>query len=141
MKAPLLPASCLLHIDLTPPCGSCRIAWLALPACLPQEDNLSRNANSRSQALVHLRQEVTTLTSQVPLATHPHSRRPRPGSLSSVGVVPPQVSELEARKQAAEEETEQLARSIQDKEAEATRVNGKKTESEHQLLDLQVRTP
>lgn len=51
------------------------------------------------------------------------------------------MSELEARKQAAEEETEQLARSIQDKEAEATRVNGKKTESEHQLLDLQVRTP
>lgn len=50
-----------------------------------------------------------------------------------------QVSELESKKSGGEQENERLTRAIADKEAEAIAVNQKKTDTEHQLLDLQVR--
>lgn len=49
------------------------------------------------------------------------------------------MSELESKKSGGEQENERLTRAIADKEAEAIAVNQKKTDTEHQLLDLQVR--
>ena len=78
-----------------------------------QEDNLTRTCTSRTQVLLTLRQEVSSLTSQ--------------------------VEALETKKAAVDTENDELLGKIRTFEKQSAQTQVDKAKAEHRVLGLQVR--